>query len=195
MKDRRVDGVVDHDRIAQLDPELAVLVEAVAKLQDGRVRKLVVDGGDLSIRPVVEASVHADRAVDTVHHAHPVADEAPQTREVEVEGVVEADRRAPGEAVDLDTEAPALEFAHEREQELVAAAVRGWTELVEDGQIGGTATRAQPVGLGSSAACERPHRLRGGAQQWPCRLGNGHLALNRRFTTRAETSPDTVRDP
>ena len=192
MKDRRVDGVVNHDRIAQLEPELAMLVEAVAGLQDRRFRKVVIDLDDAPVGAVVEAAVHADRAVDAVNHADAVAREATQPREVEVEGVEKAGACPPGETVDLHTETAALELAHEREQELVPAAVRRRPELVEDRQIGSPATRTQPVGLGSAAACKRPHRLRGPAQQGSHGLRNGHLTLNRRFTTRAETSPDTA---
>src|SRR6266851_3194118 len=194
-KDRRVDCVVDHDRSSQLESELAVLVEAVVGLQDGRVRELVVDGCDPPVGAVVEAAVDADGTVDAVHHAHAVARETAQSREVEIEGVEEAARCAPGEAVDLDTETAALELADKREQELVPAAVGRGPELVEDGQIRSTPAGAQPVGLRSATACKRPHRLSGAAQQGSRCLGNGHLALNRRFTTRAETSPDTLGDP
>ena len=75
MEDRRIDGVVDHDRIAQLEPELAMLVEAVRGLQDRRVGELLVDLHDPAVGAVVEAAIRADRPVDPVHHAHAVARE------------------------------------------------------------------------------------------------------------------------
>ncbi len=76
MKDRRVDGVRDHDGVAQLDAELAVLLEAVLGLHDRRVRELAIDLGDARVGAVVEAAVDADRPVDAVHHASAVAREA-----------------------------------------------------------------------------------------------------------------------
>src|SRR5712691_13528494 len=63
MKDRRVDGVVNHDRMAQLEPELTVFVQAEAGLQDGRVREVAIDSGDPAVGSIVETSVHADRTV------------------------------------------------------------------------------------------------------------------------------------
>src|SRR5438067_8984214 len=54
MKDRRVDGVRDHHRVAKLEPDLAMLVQAVLRLDDGRVRKLAVDGDDPAVGAVVE---------------------------------------------------------------------------------------------------------------------------------------------
>ncbi len=74
MEDRRVDGVVNHNRIAQLEAELAMLLQAVAGLQDRRVRQRV-DLDDPAIGAVVEAAVDADRAVHAVHHPHSLADE------------------------------------------------------------------------------------------------------------------------
>src|SRR5262249_49157389 len=41
IEDRRIDGVVDHNRVAHLKAQLAVLLEAVAGLQDGGVRNRV----------------------------------------------------------------------------------------------------------------------------------------------------------
>ena len=43
MEDRRVDGVRDHDRVAQLEPELAVLLEREPRLEDRRRGELGVD--------------------------------------------------------------------------------------------------------------------------------------------------------
>jgi hypothetical protein len=195
MENRRVDGVVNHDRMVQVKPELTVLVQAEARLQNGRVSEVTIDSGDPTVGSVVETSVHADRTIDPVHHADAVADETPQTREVEIERVEKAGVCPARESVDLHDETAALQLPRERKQELVPAAVRRRPEVVENGQIGGSATRTQPIGFGSTAACERPHRLCGVAQQGSHGLQSGHLPLNRRFTTRAETSPDTLGDP
>jgi hypothetical protein len=48
-------------------------------------------------------------------HPHVVAHEPPQTREVEVERVVETRRRPPRDAVRLDREPTPLELADERQ--------------------------------------------------------------------------------
>src|SRR5204863_281078 len=81
-----------------------------------------------------------------------VAREAAEPAEIEVERVVQAGGRSRGDAVDLDSEAAALELAGERAQELVAAAPRPGHELVEEGEVGATAARGDPVGLGADAA-------------------------------------------
>ena len=145
-----------------------MLVEAVARLDDRRVRQLAVDADDLAVGAVIEATVDADRSVDAVHHPHLVAREAPQPPEVEVEGVVETRGRPAREPVDLDRELAALQLPDECEQELVAAAVRRRPELVEDGQIGPLSSRAQPVGLGPAPARERTHRTQRKAQGRLC---------------------------
>ncbi len=84
---------MDHDGIAELEAELAMLLEAVARLQDGRARE-PVDLDDAQVGAVVEAAIDADRPVDAMDHPHAVAREAAQAREVEVEGVVEAARES-----------------------------------------------------------------------------------------------------
>ena len=125
---------------ARWPSELKVFVEAEAGLQDGRVGKVTIDSSDLTVGSVVETSVHADRTIDPVHHAHAVADETPQTREVEIERVEEASACRARESVDLHNETAALQLTREREQELVPTAVRGRPEVVENGQIGCSAT-------------------------------------------------------
>ncbi len=132
MEDRRIDGVRDHDRVSERDPELGVLLEAVARLQNRRVRKLGVDLGDPRIRPVVEAAVRADRPVDAMHQPAVVAREPPEPGEVEVERVEEARAGTSRDPVRLDRETAALELAHERAEELMAAAGGRRLELVED---------------------------------------------------------------
>jgi hypothetical protein len=106
-EDPRVDGVRDHDRLPELEAELAVLLQAEPRLEDGGVGQLQVDRCDAGVRAVVEAPVDADRAVDAVHHPAAATGEPPQTAEIEVEGVEEARRRTPREAVDLDGHSPA----------------------------------------------------------------------------------------
>src|SRR5437660_4642250 len=99
MKDRWIDGVVDHDRIAQLEPELLVLVEAVAGLQDGGGGELLVHLHDAAVSSVVETAVRSYRAVDPMHHADATAAKAPQPLLVEVEGIEEARSRSAGELI------------------------------------------------------------------------------------------------
>ena len=60
-------------------PELGVLLEAVARLEHGRVRELGVDRGDPCIGSVVESAIRADRTVDSVHHPAVRAREPAQT--------------------------------------------------------------------------------------------------------------------
>src|SRR3989442_12391762 len=108
MKDRRVDGVVNDDRVPQLEPELLVLVEAVAGLQDGRGGELLVHLHDAAVSSVVETAVRTYRAVDPMHHADATASKAPQPLVVEVEGIEEARSRSAGEPIDLDREAAAF---------------------------------------------------------------------------------------
>ena len=117
VEDRRVGRVRDDDGLAQLEAELPVLVEAVARLEHGRVRVHAVEVGDVPVGAVVEAAVDADRPVDPVHHAAARAGEAAQPPVVEVERVEEAGRRPAGDPVDLDVE-PAP-------PELAARALRG----------------------------------------------------------------------
>src|SRR5512133_1068275 len=111
-----------------------MLLEDVTRLQDRRVRQRV-DLDDAAIGAVVEAAVDAERAVDPVHHAHTPARETPQPAEVEVERVVETRRGPARERVQLDVQPATAELTDEREQELVAAAVRRRVELVEDRDV------------------------------------------------------------
>ena len=104
--------------------------------------ELGVERSDPRIRAVVEAAVHADRAVDPVHHAAVAACKPPESVEVEVERVEETRLRASRDPVRLDREAAALELAHERAEELMAAAGRRGLEVVEDREIGTPAARA-----------------------------------------------------
>ena len=164
-EDRRVDGVRDHDRVGQLVPELAMALEAVPRLEDGRVRELPVQLGDPRIGAVVEAAVDPDRPVDAMHHPAVGAREAPQAREVEVERVEEARARPPGHAVGLDLETARAELTEKRSQELVPASRRRRLELMEEGEIGTSATRRDPDGGCTDAA--------DGAR--------GHAAAPRRF--------------
>ena len=52
----------------ELQPQLAVLLEAVSGLEDRRVRELAVELEDALVGAVVEAAVDADRAVHAMHH-------------------------------------------------------------------------------------------------------------------------------
>jgi hypothetical protein len=146
MEDRRVDGIRDHDRVPQLETERLVFREAVARLQDRRVRQRV-DLHNAGVRAVVEPAIRSDRPVDAMHHAHTVAGETAQPPEIEVERVVEAARRVAGDTVDLDCKPPPTPFSDEREEELVAAAVRRGVKLVEDGHVAASRARARAVDL------------------------------------------------
>ena len=76
MEDRRIDGVVDHDRLPQLDSELVMPLETPLRLKDGCVGDVVVDAADPQVAPVVETAVDRDGPVDAMHHARSVAGEA-----------------------------------------------------------------------------------------------------------------------
>ena len=93
-------------RVAQLEPELEVLLEAEAGLEDRRVGELAVELGDPPIRSVVESAVRADWPVDAVHQPAVRASEAAEAAEVEVERVEEAGGRPAGDPVRLDVEPP-----------------------------------------------------------------------------------------
>ena len=161
MKDRRVDGVRDDRRLAELEPELAMLLEAVARLQDGRLGELGIHRCDRAIGAVVEAAVHADRPVHAMHHAAAGAREAPQPLRIEVERVEETGRRPGRETVQLDHEPATFELAEERPQELVTAAGWRWRELVEEREVGTPATRAEPVEFESARVARRLVRFVG----------------------------------
>ncbi len=184
MEDRRVDGVGDDHRVAQLDPELAVLLEREPGLEDRRGGELGVDLRDPLVRAVVEAAVDADRAVDAVHHPRAAVREAPQAREVEVERVEQAGRRLGGDAVELDGDAARCELAREGPQELVATARGRRRELVKEREVGPALARADHVDLGSEAtrrgARQAPRRSTGGAEA-SCRHAATHA--ERRFHT------------
>src|SRR5262249_21554348 len=141
----------DYDRVSHLQSELAMPVEAVARLQDRRVCERV-DFHDATVSTVVETSVGADRPVNPVDHSHAVTHEAAKTDEVEVERVVEARRGSARDLIRFDREPSALELAHEREQKLIAAAVRRRVELMEDGDVRRGTSRPQPGGLRASPA-------------------------------------------
>jgi hypothetical protein len=89
-----------------------------------------------------------------MNHPHVVADEPPQTREVEVERVVETCGRLPGDAVRLDREPTPLQLADQGQQELVAASVRRRVKLVEDSDVCAAAARRAEVTFGSRASRE-----------------------------------------
>ncbi len=122
MEDHGIGRVRDHDGLGQLDAEPPVRVQAEPGLEHRRVRELRVHGGDPTVGAVVEPAVDPDRPVHAVHHPDVVAHEAPQSCEVEVEGIEQAARRSSGDAVLLDDHAASLELAGERAHELVAAA-------------------------------------------------------------------------
>ena len=126
------------------------------RLDDGRVGEVGVDADDPPIRAVVETAVGPDRPVDPMHHPRAATREAAKPGEIEVEGVVEAGRRVTRDAVRLHAEAPALQLADQREQELVAAPVGRRLELVEDGDVGAPSARPQPVALRPGPAGKRP---------------------------------------
>src|SRR5262249_58613888 len=115
-------------------------------VQDGGVRN-GVDLDDATVGAVVEAAVHADRPVDAVHHPDAFVCETAEAREIEVEGVVEARRRSPGEAVDLNLEATSCELAAQREQKMISAAVRRHGEIVKECDVAARPPGARQVGL------------------------------------------------
>ena len=80
MEDRRIDRVDDEPRVDELDPERAMSVEAVPRLDDRGVREAPVDLGDPCVGPVVEPAIRPDRAVDAMDEANVVAREPAQTR-------------------------------------------------------------------------------------------------------------------
>ena len=110
-------------------------VEAVARLDDRRVGELPVDRRDPLIGAVVEPAVRPDRTVDAVDEAHVVTGESAKAVEVEVERVEEADM-VPAEILFTSTLSPRRSSsADERAQELVPAARRRRSELVEEREI------------------------------------------------------------
>ena len=156
MEDRGVDGVRDHLRIAQLEPELEMLLEAVARLENGRVSQRAVDRRDATVRAVVETAIHADRAVDPVHHHGVGPGEPPKPREVEVERVEEAGGRVRRQSVVLDFDASTVELTRKSTEELVTASGGRRRELVEQRELRPPAARPKPVGLGAGSGGELP---------------------------------------
>ena len=161
MEDGRVDRVRDDDRLDEPKPELAVLLEAVARLEHRRVGELLVHRGDPSIGAVVEAPVDADRPVHAVHQPAVRAHEPPQPSQVEVERVEETRRGASGDPVQLDHE-PALSSSRdERTEELVAAAGRGGSNSWK------SARSARPRREPSQSASMRARRRAAGQADGP----------------------------
>ena len=101
MEDARVDRVSDDDGLDESKPELAVLLEAVARLEDRRVGELLVHRGNPSIGAVVESPVDADRPIHAVHQTAVRAHEPTKTSQVEVEGVEQTRRGASGDPIHL----------------------------------------------------------------------------------------------
>ena len=95
MEERGVRRVADHDRIPELEPQLAVHLEAVPRLEHRRIRQRMVQRDDLPVGAVVEPAVDADRAVDAMHKPAIATGEAAQASGVEVERVEETDGRPP----------------------------------------------------------------------------------------------------
>ena len=159
VEDQRVGRVPDDHRLRELDPQLAMSVEAEPRLGDRRVRQVAVDLLDPAVRAVVEPAIDADRAVHAVHHPAVRPGEAAQPPEVEVERVEEADGRAARDAVQLDDEPAALELRDERAQELVASARRRGSELVEQREVRAAAASVpNAVDLGRELAPDRTPR-------------------------------------
>jgi hypothetical protein len=127
-------------------------------LEHGRVRELCVQLGNAAIGAVVVTAVRADRPVHPVHRATVVAHESPQAPGVEGERVEETDWRASGDPVELDLAPATLQLAHERAHELVTAARRRRNQLVEDGDVGPSPPRCEPVDLRTRAARDRGSR-------------------------------------
>ncbi len=149
MEDRGIDGVPDQNRVAELEPELEVLLEAEAGLKHRRPGERSVELRNAGIGAVVEAAVDADRSVDSVHHPATVARKPPQAAEVEVERVEETDGGGARQPVDFELVATRSELAGEGAHELVSTPAGSWSKLVKDREIGSSSTRQQPVGFGS----------------------------------------------
>ena len=113
-----------------------MLLQAVAGLEDRRVRHRLVDPDDPPVGAVVEARDRrrSDRRPGAPCARSP-AREAAQPVEVEVERVEQTRGRAPRDPVLLDGEPTRAQLADERAQELVTAAGRRRHELVEQRQI------------------------------------------------------------
>ena len=94
----------------------------------------------MCVGPVVEAAVGPDGAVDAVDEAHVLPGQPAEAAEVEVERVEETCRGPRRDAIELDDEAAALELRDECSEELVPSAGRWRRELVEECEVGTTAT-------------------------------------------------------
>ena len=132
-------------RVSELETQLLVLRQAVLALEYGDVGELVIHLADALVGAVVLATVHADRAVHAMHHAHLRAVDRPELLEVEVVRVEEHDPRVRADAIDADLVAKLRPFGAEREQELIAAAVGRLVELVKHDE-GAAAPPAFEVG-------------------------------------------------
>ena len=147
MKDRRVDGVRDDCRLAELETELAVLLEAVPRLEDRRLGELGVHRSD---RRSVPSSKPRYTPIGPSTRCTMRQSERAKRRSrcgVEVERVEETGRRLGGDPVQLDLEPRCSSSATKRTQELMTAAGRRRRELVEEREVGSSATRAEPVEL------------------------------------------------
>ncbi len=161
VEHRGIGRVRDHDRLPQLQPQLAMLLEAIAGLEDRRGRQLAVELVDVAIGTVVEASVDANRAVHAMHHPATRAGEAAQSAIVEIERVEEADGRLAGDAVHFDLEAPPAKLAHQPGEKLIATPGGRRCEVVEDGEIGAAATGRQAGDLGACHTAQAAPGLAG----------------------------------
>src|SRR5437764_411194 len=99
-------------------------LEAVARLEDRRVGKRVVDLEDALIRAVVEAAIRANWAVDAMYEPAARSRKPLQPRKVEVERVEQADGGCARDAVHLDVESAPAKLARQRAQELASSTGR-----------------------------------------------------------------------
>jgi hypothetical protein len=139
-----------------------VALQAVARLEHGRVRERIVERGNPRVRAVVGAAVHPDRPVDAMDHAHARAREASKAVLVERERVEEAGGRALGQPVLLEGETAPAELPREGVEELVTAAGRGGPPRVEHGEVGAARAPRAHLDLGAHAPGDeatRPARV------------------------------------
>ena len=161
-----------------------MLLEAVARLNDGRVGERSVQLENQAVGSVVEAAVDADRPVDAMHHAYVVARETAQPTCVEVERVEEARLRRARDAVRFESQTAACQLARQRTDELVASSGRRRHVLVEDREIRSVASRRHPVDVGACRTKESPrvhHRSAGFRAEGhqPAANASRHTSSNR----------------
>ena len=182
------------DRRLELDPQRLMCVQAVPRLDDGRVRELPVELGDACVRAVVEAPVRAYRPVDAMHHPAVSAREAAEPPEVEVEGVEQADRSPARDPIQLDGQVTPLELPDERSQELVPSTRWRRRELVEESEVGTSApSRTKEVNLGPDLTRDGAARPAGiGQARLLARVG-GSRANRRRARGREQMAADRLR--